>query len=111
MNVVKISTVVLLLALVSCGPKKKVEAAAVVQVPSFNADSAYAYVKKQVDLGPRVPGSEPHNRAATFLVSELRKRGAAVTVQSFRTTTYDKVNVELSNIIASFQPSKQKRLL
>ncbi|RYG21904.1 MAG: glutamine cyclotransferase, partial [Chitinophagaceae bacterium] len=25
--------------------------------PDFNADSAYAYVKAQVDFGPRIPGT------------------------------------------------------
>ena len=27
---------------------------------SFSADSAYSYVKRQVDFGPRVPGSDAH---------------------------------------------------
>ena len=114
MNVVRISTAVVsiaAIALLSCGPKKKESPATVVEVPRFNADTAYAYMKKQVDFGPRVPGSAPHRKAADFLIAELKSRGATVTVQTFKATTYDKVDVELSNIIASFQPSKQKRLL
>ena len=30
----------------------------------FNADSAYDYVKKQVDFGPRVPGTPAHKKCA-----------------------------------------------
>ena len=31
-----------------------------VPVPAFNADSAFVFVKKQVDFGPRVPNTEAH---------------------------------------------------
>src|SRR4051812_21094038 len=31
------------------------------QVPSFNEDSAYAFVKAQVDFGPRVPNTKEHD--------------------------------------------------
>ena len=31
-----------------------------VNVPQFNADSAYQYVKSQVDFGPRVPNTKEH---------------------------------------------------
>jgi glutaminyl-peptide cyclotransferase len=114
MIVVKISTgalVIALLGLFSCGPKQKESIPQTIEVPRFHADSSYAYIKKQVDFGPRVPGSSPHQQAKEFLVSELKQRGAQVVVQSFRAVTYDGVNVELSNIIASFQPEKQKRVL
>ena len=29
-------------------------------VPSFNEDSAFMFVKKQVEFGPRVPGTKEH---------------------------------------------------
>ena len=32
----------------------------VVNVPQFDADSAYLYVKNQVDFGPRVPNTKEH---------------------------------------------------
>lgn len=107
---VKISAALLVATLVvlSCSPKKNDES---IVVPRFSADSAYNYIKAQVDFGPRVPGSMPHREAAAFLVSELRSRGAVVIVQAFKATTFDGVDVELRNIIASFQPEKQKRVL
>ncbi|HHB52305.1 MAG TPA: peptidase, partial [Saprospiraceae bacterium] len=32
-------------------------------IPRFNKDTAYAFVKEQVDFGPRVLGSEAHEKA------------------------------------------------
>src|SRR5687767_15761299 len=34
-----------------------------VTVPDFNADSAYFFVKKQVDFGPRIPNTDAHRKA------------------------------------------------
>jgi hypothetical protein len=39
-------------------PKQQPQPA--VKVPAFDSDSAFAYVKKQVDFGPRNPGSAGH---------------------------------------------------
>ena len=36
----------------------------VVNVPQFDADSAYLYVKNQVDFGPRVPNTKEHTAVA-----------------------------------------------
>jgi hypothetical protein len=50
---------VLLILLASCSGEKstetKTEPVALKPYPAFNADSAYAFVQKQVDFGPRVP--------------------------------------------------------
>ena len=35
-----------------------------VQIPTFNADSAYAFVKAQTDFGPRVPNTDAHEQCA-----------------------------------------------
>jgi glutaminyl-peptide cyclotransferase len=40
-------------------------------------------VEEQVKLGPRVPGTEPHDALAQRLEDELRSNGAEVTVQEF----------------------------
>jgi hypothetical protein len=85
--------------------------AKVVAVPEFNADSAYYFVKKQVDFGPRVPNSTPHRNAGDFFISEFKKYGAIVTVQEFTAVAYDNQKLNLRNIIASFNPEKTKRIL
>ncbi|MEI9919413.1 MAG: M28 family peptidase [Bacteroidota bacterium] len=103
---------VLLLILFGCGEKKEKPTVSVaVEVPKFNADSAYAFVKKQVDFGPRVPNTEAHRKTAAYLEQKLKSYGAQVVTQSFTQKTFDGVNVNLKNIIASFNPGKQKRIL
>lgn len=82
-----------------------------VLVPSFNADSAYQFVKRQVDFGPRVPDSESHKKAGDFFVERFKSFGGKVAEQHFEATTFDGRRVMLRNIIASFQPEKQKRIL
>jgi len=80
-------------------------------VPSFNADSAYAFVKQQVNFGPRVPNTSAHQKAGEYFVAQLKKSGATVTEQDFEATTFDNHKLNLKNIIASFSPEKQKRVL
>ena len=80
-------------------------------VPVFNSDSAYGFVKYQVELGPRVPTSEAHKKAGDFFVKTLKSFGAKIHEQHFDASTFDGKRVSLRNIIASFQPEKQKRIL
>src|SRR4051812_24412448 len=40
--------------------------------PAFNADSAYAFVKAQVDFGPRVPNTKSHDACAEYLISKAK---------------------------------------
>lgn len=82
-----------------------------VKVPVFDRDSCYAYIRRQVEFGPRVPNQPAHRRTADFLVNTLKRFGAQVNVQEFKATTFDGTELSLKNIIASFQPEKQKRIL
>jgi len=99
----------------SCGPKKKPDETQaplrVVQVPVFNADSAYYFVEKQVKFGPRVPNTKAHNQAAQYFISQFKKNGAAVIEQDFDAVTWDNRKVQLKNIIASYNPDAKKRIL
>jgi len=99
----------------SCGPKKKPDETQaplrVVQVPVFNADSAYYFVEKQVKFGPRVPNTKAHNQAAQYFISQFKKNGAAVIEQDFDAVTWDNHKVQLKNIIASYNPDAKKRIL
>ena len=82
-----------------------------VSVPMFNADTAYAYVAKQVSFGPRVPGTEAHSECAKWLTGKSGEFADTVFVQKFKARTYDDVTRNGRNIIASFNPEKQKRIL
>jgi glutaminyl-peptide cyclotransferase len=82
-----------------------------VEVPVFNADSAYFFVQKQVGFGPRIPNSEAHRQASAFFVETLKRYGASITIQEFQAENYQGTQLNLKNIIASFHPEKTKRIL
>lgn len=82
-----------------------------VAVPAFNADSAYRYVAAQMEFGNRIPNTEPHARTAEWLASELKRHGAAVTVQEAPVEAFDKTILNAKNIIGQFSPGKSERIL
>jgi glutaminyl-peptide cyclotransferase len=86
-------------------------APALVKSPAFNADSAFQFVQKQVDFGPRVPNSAPHKACGDYLIATLKKYGWQVTEQPFTDTTYDGKILHARNIIGSFNPTAAKRIL
>ena len=108
-----LATIVALLILGSCGDKanKPTEPVKVVNVPAFNSDSAYYFVQQQVNFGPRIPNSAAHKKTADYLMAQLRKYGAKVIPQNFSATTWDNQKLNLTNVIASFNPEKKKRIL
>jgi glutaminyl-peptide cyclotransferase len=94
-------------------PAAEVPAAGVniVETPDFKADSAYAFIEKQVQFGPRVPGSEASQNTLKFLVAKLKSYGWTVTEQPFTAFRYDGKKLQGTNIIAQFQPGIAKRIL
>jgi hypothetical protein len=81
------------------------------QAPEFNADSAYAFVQKQVDFGPRVPGSEAHSACRDWLVSKLEGYADRVIKQEGTLPVYSGKQFKFTNIIASFNPEQGNRIL
>lgn len=84
---------------------------AVVTIPAFNADSAYAYVARQVAFGPRVPNTEAHEQAARWLESELRRHGATVSIQKADLGAAQGNVLHSTNIMGSFNPEMGDRWL
>jgi glutaminyl-peptide cyclotransferase len=99
----------------ACGPQKNSKEKPidlkVVTVPVFNSDSAYHFVEKQVGFGPRVPNTRAHRDASDYFVQQFKKYGASITVQDFEATTFDNQRLQLKNIIASYFPQAQKRIM
>lgn len=81
------------------------------EAPKPNGDSLYMFVQKQVDFGPRVPNTEAHGLAAEWFVEKFESYGAKVAVQEFTDNVYDGTEVQLKNIIASFNQDVKKRIL
>lgn len=82
-----------------------------IALPEYNEDSAYQFVKQQVDFGPRVPNTKAHDKCGEFLVSKLQSFGLAVKSQTFEATAYDGKVLKLRNIIASINPESKQRIL
>lgn len=79
--------------------------------PQFNADSAYTYVARQVDFGPRVPNTAAHKACGDYLAAELERHGAQVYEQEVVLKAYDNTSLESRNIIGAFNPENPKRIL
>lgn len=91
--------------------QKKEQLIPTVSVPDFSSDSAYAYIKKQLSFGPRVPNSQGHTACADFLVEKLNQYADTVLVQKAKAKAYDGTILNMKNIIAEFSPENPNRVL
>ncbi len=82
-----------------------------ISVPDFNADSAFKYIKAQVEFGPRVPNTQPHINCSNYLIEKLKEFGASVIVQEASVKAFDNTKLNIRNIIGQFQPEKNDRIL
>lgn len=81
--------------------------------PTFNSDSAYAFIEKQVQFGPRTPSSQGHQRTLAWLISTLESYAGEGMVfeQRFRHIGYANDTLSLSNLIVAFNPTAKDRIL
>lgn len=113
----KVGYLILIVGLVACSAKsvknseEKDTDSVSIEVPSFDTDSAYAYIERQVQFGFRVPNTPAHLATADYLSSELARHGAVVEVQQGTVTAYDGTELSIRNIIGSFSPEKKNRIL
>ena len=77
---------------------------------TFDSQKAFEYLIRQVDFGPRVPGSKAHGEAREWIVSMLKEHTTHVSIQPFRGKVRDN-EVDMNNILASFYPEKKERIL
>ncbi len=100
----------------SCGPSEQKsesvqETVELKPVPTFNPDSAYAFIQQQVDFDPRVPETPAHEATKNWIISKLESYNFDVELQEFKAETYDGLEWDLTNIIASTNPDASKRIL
>jgi glutaminyl-peptide cyclotransferase len=79
--------------------------------PDFQADSAYAFIARQVGFGPRVPNTAAHRACGDYLIQKLKTLGAQVTVQEFESIAYDGKKLKLRNIVGAYNPTAANRVL
>lgn len=83
-----------------------------VTAPVFDAQAAFAHVQKQVDFGPRVPGSTAWKQCGNWLVEAFKAVSDTVYVQE-TTVTQPGSNktYPCKNIIAAINPNATDRIL
>jgi glutaminyl-peptide cyclotransferase len=80
-------------------------------IPDFSADSAYAFIEKQLSFGPRVPNTGGHLACADWMVKKFEAYGAKVKRQTAVVNAFDGTPLNMQNIIASYNPEKNRRIL
>ncbi len=82
-------------------------------VPDFNADSAYSFVRQQLAFGPRNPSSEGHRQTRHYLLDKLASYASERSVypQSFSAEGYNGETLKLTNIIAAFNTQAKDRIM
>lgn len=114
----RLSFLILLVFIFACAgeesPKQKTKPAPKKQQiirPTFDADSAYQFVAKQIEFGPRVPNTEAHKAAAKWLSSKLKSYDFEVIEQKAQVTAFNGSKLNITNIIGSYLPEKNNRVL
>ena len=82
-----------------------------VNTPKFNTDSAFAFVKQQVDFGPRIPNTKAHVECGNWMIDKLKEFADTVIVQSFQVRAFDGKVLNSRNIVGSFHPDLGNRII
>ena len=78
----------------------------------FDAFRAFSYLEKQVDFGPRIPGSPGQIICRDWLVEQSLMYADTVVIQQYKAYRPDnKTTVDAFNIIARFSPENSKRVM
>lgn len=91
-------------------PPAKVEVKKI-PIPKFDRESAYNFVAKQVEFGPRVPNTAAHKATKEWLSSQLKEHGATVIEQDFKAKAYTGEMLNGTNIIGQYNPAAKKRIV
>ena len=108
------------LGIASCGARSAsnsetsasaTETASPTAVADFNADSAFAFVKRQCDFGARVPLTPAHAQCGDWIEAQLQRFCDKVVAQKAPVTTFDGKQLDATNYIGSILPDAKKRIL
>jgi len=80
-------------------------------IPVFSGDSAYVFLVDQCKIGPRYPGSHGHRTLQRYIVEQLKKFDANVSLQPFSWVLTTGDTLHLINIIGNYKKSSRKRIL
>jgi glutaminyl-peptide cyclotransferase len=80
-------------------------------VPAFDKDSAYQFVQKQVDFGPRIPETAEHKACSEWIKTTLETYGWQVQFQDAIIEGFENKPMKIRNIIATYNPEASERVL
>lgn len=85
------------MAIISCSKEIK-------SIPEFDSQRAFEYLVKQVEFGPRVPGTEAWKNCRAYYVEHYKNLGLPVDSQAFEfLDPYSGKNVPLVNVIVKIE--------
>jgi glutaminyl-peptide cyclotransferase len=92
-------------------PEQATQGSGRTPVPTVDGDRAFSFLVTQTSFGPRNPGSRGHQECLRYLTEELGNAADRVTTQEFTHQGYGGEVLRLTNILASFRPDVQRRIL
>jgi hypothetical protein len=93
------------------GTTPPTEEPVMMNAPVFNEDSAYQFIQKQVDFGPRVTNTEGWRNCGNWLQEKLSSYCDTLFVQTADMRTADGRKLSIENYIGSFNPDHPKRII
>lgn len=80
-------------------------------VREFNGTAAFGYLRKQVEFGPRIPGTPAHEQTGDWILAQLRATADTVVVQEIPHRTPTGQTLPMRNFLARFRPQAAERIL
>lgn len=80
-------------------------------VREFDGTAAFRYLQKQVEFGPRIPGTPAHEQAGDWILAHLRATADTVIVQEIPHRTPTGQTLAMRNFLARFRPEAAERIL
>ena len=77
----------------------------------FAGARAFGYLERQMQFGPRIPGTPGHDRTGDWILDRLHATADSVVVQAFTHVTRQGQTLHLRNFLARFRPAAAERVL
>lgn len=77
---------------------------------SASAKMAFSYIKAQIDMGPRYPGSPGQTKFGEFLENEAKSGNYNVLIQPF-THSSSKGNFRMNNFVVQYKPDETNKMI
>lgn len=78
----------------------------------FSGDSAYRSIERQLEFGPRIPGSQGQADCRDYIVNSLKRYGAdSIIIQSAKVENFLGQTIPIYNIMGRYNVGANKRIL